>query len=773
MPLPSFDSTTQDKIVELRGLRALGVQIETYEIVKVEWPSPTGTIGYAVQQTDEVASVPPNVDFPIVGRMVPKSRPDWFCETMTTGSIGDEKFDIEMWDADGTIAQHLVDHGEGVKLTSLYWFPQVELLLPWWEGHLMLEDGAEVDTLKLSAVQGFRNSEGLLPGGGHFQFCWSLFGGNLPTQELIDENPCPYNKHLGGSVGIVDPDTGEPFTGCDRLDTSSCTTRGIDPLFHYSHRTITVTVFNGQTKGGALFSGSQGNENNLPDPVRVVFAPRRINGMQVIAFRRDLNNNHPDQGFFFAAYEACHGPQASFSGARFTVGGATQEANPLHWNYRLGTFGQTAWTGLSTHGYSGIAYNVYNFGWVNPSNIDPGDASGSVICGGMTDVRIYSDADTYTTGVTTNPIWQLLRMLCDKTWGYGYDYSRWNIDSLIETADWCAESVRFTDTFGNNWDHVRSDSYPDLPGKKVQQQIEDLCMAMRLTRPFLFNGEMHILPLRALTTDELAAAPVFTDEGETRNIIAVNGKSTLKISRLSDLELTNQIKVTFDDRGQDWTNVPLRPVEDVDAQLRAGVVVGDHTRKVNSKSYNLSGVTYEPQATKVAWSLLDLGQFDEGGLRNNLELKFNVWYLDTLDLYQSKVIAVRSSRLTKYKQIDGTTPFTYFRIKSMKRTSKLEVELTVQAYSEIYMATFETTPGGSGGDVCSTSADCPVGYECIDGICVPNIGAGGHCDVDSDCPDGYECVNGICVPVIGGGCRPGIASVTFRDGVATLMPILC
>jgi hypothetical protein len=79
--------------------------------------------------------------------------------------------------------------------------------------------------------------------------------------------------------------------------------------------------------------------------------------------------------------------------------------------------------------------------------------------------------------------------------------------------------VRFTDTFGTNWDHYRALSNVDLNGRKIQQQIDDICLAGRLSRPFIFNGKIHIMPLRALTTDELAACPVFTDEGDSPNVV--------------------------------------------------------------------------------------------------------------------------------------------------------------------------------------------------------------------------------------------------------------
>lgn len=57
--MPAFDDDTLAKIAALRELYQAGEQIEVFEMVKVEWPAPTGTIYYASQPVDTAASVPP------------------------------------------------------------------------------------------------------------------------------------------------------------------------------------------------------------------------------------------------------------------------------------------------------------------------------------------------------------------------------------------------------------------------------------------------------------------------------------------------------------------------------------------------------------------------------------------------------------------------------------------------------------------------------------------------------------------------------------------
>lgn len=744
--MPEFSTEVQDKIIELRALRRLGTTIQVYEAVTVEWPSPDGTVHYSVLPLDEVTSPPPeDIDAvpltPIEARIIPDSSPDWFVPVKIDSSIGDEEIEFELWDADEAISQLWADHGDGIKVTLSYWFPQATLLLPIWHGHLELDDEITVDRIKMKAVQGFRSGETDLPSRARYQYCSAPFGGLFTTvAEVAACTDCPYNLQApGGTVGINDPSTSQPWTYCDRRSTQSCIDRGVDPLFHLSHKTITATVQNNQTHGPNLLSTSAGNETNLKESVRVTMGERRVYAMPVMADRRDYNNNTPDHGWYVALYEGPEGPQSYIQGARITVGGVEQSAVAMHFNYRLGTRGQTpAYSALTPHGYSCTSHIRYSFGWTNPAEHGPEDSSASAIWSGLCDIRVYTDVDTYTETTTTNRVWQIARMLCDKRWGAGYDYEDLDIQAFIDAAEWAEQRVTYTDPFGTASIHVRAESRVELIGKKMQQQFEDMCVAGRLSLPFLFDGKISIVPLKALTEEELAECPVFTDEGDDPNIIRDDGKSTLTFSRETGRDLINKVEATIDDRAADYLETPLRPVEDIDAQLKAAGTYNTDSRsrkKVNSKKYSLLGVTNEAQGNKVQWSILDLGPGDSGGLQNNLSVTFKAWFLDTLDLHRDKVIKVASSRLTKFG-------FEYFRIKEMQREGDLIVEITAQAYNKDYMDAFE------------------VDYE---------DPPGDYCTINSDCPDGYVCrlVNGVrrCVLYEPPGCRPGFGTIVWSDGV--------
>lgn len=61
--------------------------------------------------------------------------------------------------------------------------------------------------------------------------------------------------------------------------------------------------------------------------------------------------------------------------------------------------------------------------------------------------------------------------------------------------------------------------------------------------------------------------------------------------------------------------------------------------------------------------------------------------------------------------------------------------------------------GGGSGSSCESAADCPVGYDCVDGACAPTQNQGLSCESQSDCDVyGRVCVDGECLQ-----CGPSVA----------------
>lgn len=684
--MPSLSSEIQTKINNLRtASQNWSEMIPIYEILKINWEGETGTKYYGKTYIADGV-----IDDGI--EVLPKINGDAteFFEIEQDSSLSDGEVSVELWDGGeynaeteefegaGELADLIHEQGEGIPCEIFLWFPTETLFLSVWQGHLRTEENADAEICKIKIGNGFRSPNVDAPSRAHYTTCQAIYGGLLDTQEKIDEGGCPHNAHIGGAIGNND------FDNCDRKTPASCIDRGIDPLFHLSHATAEVTVLNSQSKGPQLYSISRGNESNLKEPVRVVMGTRKIRDCQVLAFRRDYNNNTPDRGWFAAIYEVCEGPINAIYGA--IING--QNANPLHYNYRLGTLGQSpVGADLTTHGYSGTALIRYNFGWVNPANVGPDNMRAEAFVVGLSDIRVYSDEETFSQIYTSNRAWQIARIFCDKRWGLGNDYARLNIQAWIDSAAWCDEVVQFIEHVGAQTithNHTRSTSNVELVGRSAQSQIEDMCKYGRLTRPFLFQNQYHIEPIRPATTEELEDAPVFTDKNvATRNIIVESGKSTLRRTVKSDLDIPNRIEGVFNDASQDFKEVPLDTVEDVDQQLKAGRVQGDGTRRKVQEKHSLLGITNRSEATKVAYWILYFGEFGEGGIKNNLQISFNAFVLDCLTLHENKIIKVESDQLTRYG-------FEYFRIMKMKRESNLYYTIEATAYNHDEETDFET-----------------------------------------------------------------------------------
>jgi hypothetical protein len=211
------------------------------------------------------------------------------------------------------------------------------------------------------------------------------------------------------------------------------------------------------------------------------------------------------------------------------------------------------------------------------------------------------------------------------------------------------------------------------------------------------TSRAHLLDAFALSIEFIndcsdSEVPTFSDRGEARNIcVGEGGKSTLSYSIQSDGELPNRIVVTFDDAAHENKEVPLT-FEDVEQQLRAGQAFGDTSRRAVVKEYNAFGVTDGGEAGRLGNLLLDLGEFDEGGLKNNLRWKFTGWYLDAVDVHKYQIVKLDSAKLDAINAVrvaQDLEPFTYFRVRSIDRRPDLKVEISLQAYPVAYYERLE------------------------------------------------------------------------------------
>lgn len=652
------------------------------ELVAVTWLAPTGTVYYAASQYDEL----PGYEALAARDLVIEARfaGERFQDLPFSSGLGDESVNLDFADVDGRLRTLFAQHGEGLRVEAFYYFPEVDLLLSTWFGHLRPPENADAFTFKAKASAGFRSAQLPLPRRAFYRGCQAVFGGKLTSLEVIARNDCWYNRHLGGDIGNLDAD-GQPFTDCPRHNTAVCIERLEPPGATRAPQflafdTVIDSLINRQTKGSTLYAISRGNESNLKRPLRVIFGHRKLRELDLLAYTPQYNNNHPDQGFVRVLYAISEGRIRAIWECRVN----DKLIGFEHLNTRNGALRQPP-TSFSPNvsNYSGTALFFGVYGQVNAANYNAGNLSGSCQVLGLDNIRVYSSLATFTEELTTNRAWCLLEVLRNRRWGYGLDDARFHLQDWIDLAEWCDETVGYQDPQGNQYASTRSTFNAELIERTAQQQVNDICSAGRFGLPFQQDGKLRVVPLRALTPEELDEAPLFTDEGPERNIV-FSGKperSSLTYSQKSDAELPNRVVASFEEAANDFVERSLT-FEDIDAQLRAGRAFGDHTQRVVEKKYQLLGVTGYGEAVRLGNLLLDLGEFDGGGLKNNLSVKFTGWFKDAVKLHRYKVIRVVSAVIAPFG-------FEYFRVQTIKRKGDLKVEITAQAYPVDYYAQIE------------------------------------------------------------------------------------
>lgn len=658
------------------------------ELIAVSWPAPDGTIYYCSTQADTIFQR----ESPVRPVEVRFER-EQFQGLEIADGIADSRITLNFWDGDGAIAELHAKHGPGARVEVFYWFPEHSLLLSQWHGHLDEPDEEDGEFFRVEAAYGFRSAQLPLPRRAFYTGCQAIFPvGRLLTQAAIDENDCPYNRHIGGSFGLLDG--GQPFADCPRNNRAACTARLGDSLSYLGFDTIEEGYPNAN-----LISQARSNTNNLKRPLRVVFGPYVVRDLDLLGFAVDVNTNHPDKGWVLCSHAVCEGEVAYVTDYKI----AGQYVGLEHQTTRTGARRQAKTFFTPNEGnMSGTARAVGRIQG-NFQSSNGSDLSGQVRVGQKIDTKVYTSATEYTLQGTNNSAWVFLAAWTDQRWGYGAGASARLIEDVIRLAAWSDENVTTLDANGAPLTSVRNRFTGQFLDKTAQRHIYELCLANNFSTPFPHRGETRILGLSKETN--LDACPVFTDEGESRNICLADeatGKTSLTTSKTKISELGNRVVITYEDATLENQERTLT-FEDVDTQLRAGRSFGDNSRFPVTKSYKLFGVTEFGAAVRQGNLLLDLGPFagttDEGGgLVNNRRIKFTTWFSETLTLHKYKVIKVVSSKLTRYG-------FEYWRICSLTRQPDLKVEIIAQAYPVDYYEKLESgeaveilQPGSGGGD---------------------------------------------------------------------------
>ena len=571
--------------------------------------------------------------------------------------------------ADDAIGTLFRTHGDAAKCELHRYYPEIagdEIV--WW-GVLRRPRETRRATLSARATNGFFSGEGMIPHRMRPEECSAIFGGLLTDIDEYRGNGCPYNRQVGGSTGNLN--SGSPYTSCDKSE-AACVARlgqhgNGEPLYHQGFP-IDLSPITSDTRAPGM-AKTVGNTTRAKDPIRVIAGSKYVAGNTNLYFRKELNPSDPERGWVSGVWDVCEGPVEVLDEIHVN----DKRIEPMHLNVRKGELAQSP-TSYSpdSPGFSGTACFFARYGWVNAATTELSSLATRCRVHGYNKVRIYTDAKTYTEDWTNNRAWWLLEFYTNLRFALKYEHSRFDIEAFIAAADWFEEYVRFTDPFGNNYDHYRSFFDAVVEPRRAADVVTDICRSGRISVPFQWNGVYTISTLAAATSGELAAAPVFSDKGTARNIVWEENAQSLTIEQTPDDELVNRITLTYEDAAKLDRERPLT-VRDEAQELKAGKILGQSGIKSIVKNFAAFGCRVRKEVIKLGFALLNLGEFDEGGIQNNLRVRFQTPWVQTRGIKKYQIVKVESDLLADYD-------FEYFRILSM-RSRGGAVEVVAQAYN--------------------------------------------------------------------------------------------
>lgn len=736
------------------------------EILEVQW-SPSVTRYYAGSEYDSLA---PYTDLkshgitPVEARIIypdqendPFSRfeiqPDLRTQqiSFTFDDLGREADGSKRQTPDKEITKKFDDYGTS-RCKIHYYYPQVDLLIAdVWYGELQKPNFFGYSRVTVTASNGWRTREATIPKVIRPGQCPHQFGGEYTTLRQLETAGCRYDRHLGGSRGLLNPATSQPFTSCPRLSVADCTARWGHGLV-YGGWSLNVPGYVSDGRSGNVSQTTKGLESLLVRPKRVIAGIMHVPACPILLFSRLPNSNNPEQGFVQIVAEIGEGPVYPIT--NITLNDRAPNAN--QWVLRGGEFMQPP------IGYPGLAENfsltsmfrmIINIG--NPASVTAESLNAECDVVGNYEIAVYTAPSTYTRRWTDDRVWWIFACYENQRWGLGTEPDEFHVDKYITASTWGRKSVTFSHTdpetgVVKSFPHRRTSFNAILESQAAATQIADICRSGRLSVPFQWEGKYSIEPFRAFTEDELTDAPVFTDVGPNRNIVWVEGKEpSIAFTSIPEDQITNEIQLVFNEASNKGKDRPIT-VDDPNLKAVAGKARGTSFH-ANKKEYRGFGCNSLNESLKLAYSLLWYGEFDEGGIKNNLRgvLKVPLEYVWNLVRYQAIKL---ETQLLDDRLTPEANAWTHFRLLYINKIEHGMAELTVQGYNQEAMEAFEVE-----------SEDPP-----------PNP----VCSIDADCPTGFVCRNGVCVPIgphEPPGCLPTLSGITFDEttGLLDVPPIDC
>lgn len=379
-------SLTQDLIDSVLELDRTS-QVDVGAYLKVTWDEsdPSETRYYASTAYNDLGNFM-NIGVPVEARLL-ENIPDKM-EFEINPDLRTEEINVTFNDIDKEITSRFQTFGSGVRAEIVYYYPQVDGFEEAWEGQLKAPKEFGWANLETIITNGSRSRELKLPGSNHpVGHCRFTFGGLLPTLAAVACNGCPYNRHLGGSTGNLNPATSQPYLDCPR-DKEACVARLGGDVEHPDYYggfddTIGQVLVDPEDNHWA---SSQNNASNLKDPLVVVVGVQYVSPTKLL-WRRSPNVDNPDTGWFDILWELGEGEDVAVT--NFKVNDALIPPHLI--KIRRGTRGQaqTGWSPDVPH-YSSTVVVETRIGQLNPDDYGPDDFTATCQVVGLTDVLSFN-----------------------------------------------------------------------------------------------------------------------------------------------------------------------------------------------------------------------------------------------------------------------------------------------------------------------------------------------------------------------------------------------
>lgn len=704
------------KIQNLVDRDQAGETLDCCEYLKVTWDDSTINY-YAPAAWNELPNFM-NIGVEIEPAIIPKNKKDPFhemelCPDLRTDSIKVKFDNIGPDDNPQPFTRLFQTYNSGVTCEFILYYPAEDYHHPLWLGQLQAPQVYGWKTVEAVATNGFRSRELVIPGRNHRPECGAqIFSGRLPTVDAVRSSICPYDKHLGGVIGKLNPATSAPYLDCPktraaciaRLDMNNDGTPEYFPGFVLDTGTISAPY-----QGHPFLANSRGNASNLKESVYVVAGFKIVRNPQLIQYAVTSPRTVTDEAWVKLLYSFGEGPVANMYSV--FVNNDTAAWPEIHINRQRGFRGQGR-TNYSTNvsNFSGTAHMYINYGGPNrgldASSFSPDSVSVAVQVDGFQEVSSYSDVSTKVRTGSDNRVWWVFEFYNNQRFGMGYVDDLFEIQDWIDVSAWTRENVEhivlFPDGEELETSSMRSTFNAIVEGKPVGEQIEDMCTSGGISIPFLYAGKFTIAKFGIATEDELTDAVTFYDSGELKNIIWDDGQPSITLSQIPDNKLVNEVEIRFEESANGDIERPLT-VDDPNQKLLAGRQLGPDQSLSVPKKFSGYGITIFAEAARAGYRALKYGRNDDGGTDNNLKVTFTVPLEYALLFKRYAIIKIVSDLLDEFTLPSGTVgdedryPVEHFRVLKIQRTANARAEITAQVYNHTSYSNFEVEDGGGGG----------------------------------------------------------------------------